>query len=324
MDKNKIKGMFLGVAIGDALGMAVETFQYERIQAEYGRVSIYLSPAGHKWFNGEPAGGTTDDWQLTAAVAEGLIEAGLDLTAHVRWHIKVMQEGGTKGWGGTTKNAIRNLANGASWLNSGIKGPGKGKGNGVAMKIAPLAATNFRTLEKYDFACRLALMTHPTEMGVSSGFAQLTAAHYCLSKTPKTFNRKDFITICAKACMAGRRFGNRMMRLDPEEDSLAVQILRLHSGEWPTPEIVKEFGRGSCYCFNSLPFTYAFFVRNPLSIDSLYDVVSAGGDTDTNGSMLAALLGALHGPGIFPSELVDGLVNRDAVLDLAERFCAKF
>jgi ADP-ribosylglycohydrolase len=323
MDKNKIKGLFLGSAIGDAAGMPVESFSYEKILTEYGRVTQYLQPNGHKWFNGEKPGTTTDDYQLTAAVAEGLIEGNLSLPVHVRWHIKAMMES-TKGWGGTTKNAVRNLANGASWLNSGIKGEGKGKGNGVAMKIAPLAATNFRTFDKYDFACRLALMTHQTEMGVSSGFAQLTAVHYCLSKTPKTFNRADFIAICAKACMAGRRFSNRMMCLDPEEDSLAVQILKLHSGEWPTPEIVKEFGRGSCYCFNSLPFTYAFFVRNPLSIDSLYDVVSAGGDTDTNGSMLAALLGALHGPGIFPSELVDGLVNRDAVLDLAERFCAKF
>lgn len=65
-------------------------------------------------------------------------------------------------------------------------------------------------------------------------------------------------------------------------------------------------------------------MRNPNSIESLYDCVSAGGDTDTNGSMLASLLGALHGQSIFPKHLVDGLKNKDEILDLADQFYEKF
>jgi hypothetical protein len=68
--------------------------------------------------------------------------------------------------------------------------------------------------------------------------------------------------------------------------------------------------------------TYAFFLKNPSSIDSLYDCVSAGGDTDSNGSMLAGLLGALHGTGIFPQHLVDGLVEKEEVLAIADQFYA--
>jgi hypothetical protein len=33
------------------------------------------------------------------------------------------------------------------------------------------------------------------------------------------------------------------------------------------------------------------------------------------------LLGALHGPSIFPAELVDGLVGREVVLNTADRLC---
>ena len=62
-------------------------------------------------------------------------------------------------------------------------------------------------------------------------------------------------------------------------------------------------------------------MKNPQGIDSLYDCVSAGGDTDSNGSMLASLLGALHGTTIFPKHLVDGLLSREAVFDVANRFC---
>jgi ADP-ribosylglycohydrolase len=52
--------------------------------------------------------------------------------------------------------------------------------------------------------------------------------------------------------------------------------------------------------------------------------VSAGGDADSNGSMLAGLLGALHGASIFPDHLVDGLKNKDEVLEIADQFYEKF
>ncbi len=67
-----------------------------------------------------------------------------------------------------------------------------------------------------------------------------------------------------------------------------------------------------------------FFVRNPLSIDALFDVVSAGHDADTNGSMIGALLGALHGTAIFPPHLVGGLRDREAVIEIADKFFETF
>jgi len=319
--------MFWGIAIGDSLGMPVETFQADRIAATYSRVTKYLVPDGHKWFNGEPAGMWTDDTQLSLAVAEALIESDLDLGAQQRHHVKAMVEGGTKVWGGTMRLAVRNLANGGNWRTSGISGPGKGKGNGPPMKISPLAATNFNLSELFPFATCLTLMTHPTEMGVAAGLSQLTAAYYCLHRTPDSVDPEEFITHLAKAARFGKRLGNQVMPLAPEEDDLAVEYLKLSlclKEDWTTQRSITEFGRGSCYCFHSLPFTYSFFLRNWRTIDSLYDCVSSGGDTDTNGSILAALLGALHGPDIFPAELRDGLVGKEKIMDVAERFAAKF
>jgi ADP-ribosylglycohydrolase len=67
-----------------------------------------------------------------------------------------------------------------------------------------------------------------------------------------------------------------------------------------------------------------FFCRNPRSAESLFDVVSSGGDTDTNGSMIGAMLGALHGTAIFPPHLVDGLLDREAVIEIANKFFDTF
>jgi ADP-ribosylglycohydrolase len=59
-------------------------------------------------------------------------------------------------------------------------------------------------------------------------------------------------------------------------------------------------------------------------VESLFDVVSAGHDADTNGSMIGALLGALHGTAIFPPHLVDGLRDRKAVIEVADQLFEKF
>lgn len=56
MNRDQIVGAFLGTAIGDSLGMPVETFSAERIAKDYGRVTEYLVPDGHKWFDGRKAG----------------------------------------------------------------------------------------------------------------------------------------------------------------------------------------------------------------------------------------------------------------------------
>ena len=70
ISKEKIRGMFLGIAIGDALGMPVETMTLEKIAKKFGRVNRYIRPDGHKWYNGQPAGTWTDDTQLSLAIAE--------------------------------------------------------------------------------------------------------------------------------------------------------------------------------------------------------------------------------------------------------------
>ena len=106
--------------------------------------------------------------------------------------------------------------------------------------------------------------------------------------------------------------------------SLTLRFESLFENQYDAQKLIEEFGGGSCYCYNSVPFTYGFFLQNPHSVESLYDVINAGGDTDSNGSMLGALLGALHGTSIFPQHLIDGLVEREKVLEVAQRFAEKF
>ncbi len=323
--RDKILGMFLGTAIGDALGCPVETFSYDKIKDQYGKVKTYLSPDGHKWFNGEKAGGITDDTQLTLAVTESIIESSLDMDSQAKWHIAAMKDK-TKGWGASTKNSIRRLANNCHWSESGESGvDGKGSGNGVAMKISPISAyvackvdrTNGEHLIKVmDFIKDFASMTHRSSVAVSSALCQSSAVFYCLMC--QKFDKDVFIKLVNMAAIGGKTIFPETLT-----DDLSVRIESLNSitSETTDKEIVDNYGGGSCYVYDSLPFTYAFLIRNPNTIESLYDVASAGGDTDSNASMLGGMLGALHGSSIFPENLVNELLEIDRVKDVANRFC---
>ena len=50
MTRDRIRGMFLGIAIGDALGKPVEMFKIAKIAKLHGRVTKYLPCDGHKFF----------------------------------------------------------------------------------------------------------------------------------------------------------------------------------------------------------------------------------------------------------------------------------
>jgi ADP-ribosylglycohydrolase len=332
LTRDKIQGMFLGIAIGDALFMPVETMRADAIAKRYGRITTYLRPDGHKWFNGREAGTWTDDTQLTLAVAESLIASqGINMDDMAARHITSMRKEGDLGFGGGTREAIRRLARGVHWSRSGIpENPKHGFGNGIPMKIAPIAVycispyteRNKKQIEKnllgkiFDFI----RMTHYTTMAVDSAFAHIMAIIYCLMlDKPEDFRRWAFV-------------GSIKSMIDPRAkddltDHLAKCFAILKNMRWntvSTNDLINFFGGGTSYVYNSLPFSYAFFLKNPYSIETLYDVGNAGGDTDTNASIVGGLLGALNGTIIFPQHLRDGLWQKERIINTAERFCDTF
>jgi ADP-ribosyl-[dinitrogen reductase] hydrolase len=329
MNRDKVIGMFLGVGIGDALGMPVEVYKRARIIEQFGgRVDHYHPPAGHQFFDGKAAGDTTDDTQLTLAVAEALIEAdGFDMDAIARHHVRCLDED-VGGWGSTTRGAIERLKAGVSWKASGVTDqPTRGRGNGVCMKVAPLAAYFLARQVPHEQAvamvAELAGMTHRTGVALSGGLAHVSACGTCLRTTdPHHFETETFIERVVMASESGQAY-RQDTQADAHELTQRLKQLAQHR-EYDVERTIAAFGGGSYYVMDSLPFSYMFFCRNPHSIETLYEVVSAGGDTDSNGSMMASLLGALHGTSIFPEHLIEGLKPKDKIVEVANRFCDCF
>jgi len=326
--RDKIEGMFWGLAIGDALGMPVETFKPEQIVERYGEEvgEEYIAADGHKWYDGHAVGSWTDDTQLSIAVAEALIEKPKRLSCALiaKNHVAALKQYGEAGWGGTTKRAVKRLKAGKSFKESGKEGnkPFSGCGNGTAMKAGPIGAylcySKKREILDVRDIVRMSLTTHCTSMAASAALAHAYAVKFCLLSNPKKFSRIKFIANAIRYSALGSMFAPETRT----EDDFTERLYDLNSyKKYDRAKIMKKFGGGSCYVYNSVPFTYMFFVKDFSSFKMVLDIINCGGDSDTNASMAACLLGALHGKSIFPKNLIDTLHEKDLVEDVIQRFC---
>lgn len=362
MLRSKIKGALIGGAIGDSWGIPVETWTPERIEATFpGGVHRYTDPIGHKWFKPEefPAGSTTDDTQLHVATMTGLMN-GREKAAQTQSfddymdaiaaaHVESLAAG-DGGCGPSTREAIHRLAGGTSWRESGrTSEPKRGTGNGIPMKVGALSAWYATPLGQSfggkDFSFNQACidygaMTHYNKLSAQAGLVHARCVLYCLQQQPANFSRSQFLDIAKDLCWmwseevlrdGGFLKTHSLAHLNDSHDQLATVIDMLERCDLSNmgqDHIRRMFGGGDCYVYDSLPFTYAFFLRNPQSTQSLDDIINAGGDTDTNGKMLGEMLGALHGIELFEQPenrwMLEGLRDCQSLMTFADRFCDEF
>lgn len=319
MKKDKVIGIFLGVAIGDALGMPVEKMTKEEIERTYGRITDYIPTVDHTWHGNVPAGTWTDDTRLTLVVAEALIAARkFDMDEIARRHVEALQNAERADWGPTTREAIQRLASGVHWSESAVTGPNRGFGNGVVMKMSPLAVYldvcgGFQSRNTVPgIIQQFTFMTHKTTMALAASFGHYAAIQHCLFEEPELFNRNWFVGEVVDNAIVEPALWERFKRLyDINDQTSLTDILSWFPGHAFSIPV-------------SIPVSYAAFLKNPTSIEAIYDAVALGGDTDSNASITGSLLGALNGTAVFPQHLIDGLQNKEAIIDVAERFCYAF
>jgi ADP-ribosyl-[dinitrogen reductase] hydrolase len=134
---DKIKGGLFGVAIGDALGATTEFMSRGEIEEQYG----YLTEiTGGGWLNLKP-GETTDDTELTIAVANGLMKNPDNPLGWIGDEIKKWVEKNPRDIG----NIIRTTYDcyDGDWFEAAEKAHqvlnGRSAGNGTLMRCLPVA-----------------------------------------------------------------------------------------------------------------------------------------------------------------------------------------
>ncbi len=296
------------LAYGDAAGVPVETKSYEEIADAYGALNTLIPPENNPFFEGKwPVGTTSDDTQLSVAVARALIRAGrFDLQTHAEEHAvayhetpKAVKPSGrriVRGWGGSTTAALERIVlEGVSPYESGTK---DGSGNGILMKMAPLAywheARGTSDEQRYAEYDALTTMTHDGDvarittrvhgdvlrflMRDDANTDELGAVAYAsATRHEKTFGTTSDVTGALELL-------RQKMRPTPED----VQDLYAPRAEDPSK---KRFGfRYSFYAPETLLVAYAAFLHGRGDFHkSVFTAVNLGGDADSTASIVGGM-----------------------------------
>ncbi len=313
--KDHYQSTLLGCAIGDALGMPVESWKKEQIRKYAGKITDFLAPVLVKDENGNlvqqdefgklrywtrdfQKGEYTDDTILTIALAESLVaQRGFDLEdiakRQAAEYTKRLQPDGTVfgGFGWTTIDGFKNLLAGKSPYESGVIG---GPGNAPAMKMAPLGLWMHATmsLEKgLHFAHLVGNITHRDPRSLASGVVQA----YAISSLLEGIDRNSFLRETTSLCTS-------VEQETPADYPLAERGTLLERLEWiaenrdVSADEAHRYLKSNSLVFCSYPFALFMFQKywdNP--VEGLIETVNYGGDCDTTGAIFGALAGARHG-----------------------------
>jgi poly(ADP-ribose) glycohydrolase ARH3 len=272
------RGALLGTFVGDALGMPFEGVPPERIPA---RVEMVEARRGR--------GTYTDDTQMMIALAESLAECGRVDPRHLARAFGLAYEP-DRGYGGGTRRVLELWASGVSVEDASrqIFGGQGSRGNGAAMRIAPIAvrfADEPRRLVAE--AARSALVTHAHAVGVDAALAQAAAIGAALRREP-------ILDTAAVACQTAEL----RAALSEVEALLAAA---------PEPAEVHARLGSSSDAAESVPAAIYAAVSQGTFEDAVRFAVRVGGDTDTVAAMAGAIAGARFGASAIPQRWLDGL-----------------
>lgn len=183
---NKIKGAYIGCALGDAMGMPTENLSFEKIKDNFGFVEELLGPMEgiSLQSNKMKAGMVTDDTHqalfLTDLIVKnhGKLDAKQYLDAIINW--LETTEIANEVTGPSTKSALLKYEQGVPIGQIGRAGVT----NGAAMKIFPVGIiSNYQNLDKLiENVYEICYPTHHTKIAIRGAVIIASLINYSLNE----------------------------------------------------------------------------------------------------------------------------------------------
>ncbi|MFC1714488.1 ADP-ribosylglycohydrolase family protein [Candidatus Poribacteria bacterium] len=309
MDRQKMLGGILGVAVGDALGVPAE-FR-TRDQLKVSPVDKMLGYGTHH----QPQGAWSDDSSLTFCLAESLCN-GFELCNIGHLLVKWLDEGywtpygKVFDYGNTTYQAISKLRAGVNPIEAGGTGE-RSNGNGSLMRILPVALyfANSETEKMVDATHRVSCLTHAHPRSqMACGFYNLMVTELLRETSPleSYFRAVDH----AADIYSDLPFSEELDHFD------RLFGKRIHE---ETEDAIQSSG----YVIHTLEASIWSFLRTPNFAEAVLSAVNLGDDTDTTGAVTGGLAGVHYGLEAIPDEWIDTLARRSDILELGETlYCA--
>ena len=296
--QNKLEGLLLGMAIGDALGLPLEGLSPERIEN-----LLDSDPLGYRFLLGR--GMVSDDTEHLCMTAQAILSHPEDPKAFARslaWKLRFWLMGLPAGIGFGTLRAIIKLCLGFPPSRSGVFTAG----NGPAMRSPVIGAAFSDDPELLRSYVKVSTrLTHTDPKAEQGALAVALCASHAMKYDPyDSTDDSDPTEFLIK--LAG-------MMDDPE----LAGIIRSTAVYLETDCSVREFaddigisGGVSGYMYHTVPIAIFAWLRHSGDYyAAIESVIRLGGDTDTTGAIVGALAGASVGETCLPGLLMDGMAD---------------
>jgi ADP-ribosyl-[dinitrogen reductase] hydrolase len=310
--EDRIKGCIYGVAAGDALGACWEGWRPTQIMGKFGRVTEMES------FGTWQLGEFTDDTWLTLAAARAYSGDEFDPESAAKAMVIWMSVNG-RGIGVLTNRALAHIRSGrAQWYEAGTKalasmGNNRGAGNGSLMRCSPTGLVRkYTDLDRIiDESSMVSEMTHSDMRckAACSGYNILLAAIFDDVDPQQALNTAWIRTQPMNAEVSDT-FQRAIRREDSYFDVNDMQGIGY---------VVRALDRALVAYTDAIDGDSGFE-------EYICDIVTEGGDCDTNAAIAGGLLGAYYGFDVIPKRWVDKLMWKDELdeaVDLLVEFRGK-
>ena len=295
---DRLRGVLLGLAVGDALGAAIEF----RVAGSFEPVTGFRDGGPHGLAPGE----WTDDTSTALALADSIAHVGWDLNDQAAMYVAWWRSGqySVNGRcfdiGLTTRSALARFERTGDARTSGDRSE-HASGNGSIMRLAPVPIRYShlfpaRLDELVEKLTESSLPTHASPQCLSScaylGLVLCGLLH--------GLDRAEVLA----ADWAPVEFLKRSSALHPAVAEVAAGSFRSKS----PPDIV-----GSGYVVQSLEAAlWAFHDARDFG-EAVLRAVNLGDDADTTGAVCGQLAGAFWGESGIPTEWLNGLARPDLI-----------
>lgn len=309
------KGMLLGLAVGDALGVPVEFSERKYLQRD---PVVDMRAYGT---HGQPAGTWSDDSSLAFCLAESLCR-GFDLKDQAQRFVDWYEQsywtphGKVFDIGIATSYAIGLLKAGITPEKAGGTDESS-NGNGSLMRILPLLCVlqDKSITERFELVRLVSSLTHAHIRSVIGCFIYL---EYALELLQNKDKKEAF-----------HKMGSRVLEFLSHHDACPEQeVFKYHRllpikdslyDTKPIYEYEESQIYSSGYVLHTLEASIWCFLTTDNYKDAVLKGVNLGEDTDTTGAVVGGLAGMYYGTEAIPQEWFEVLVRRGDIEELAER-----
>jgi ADP-ribosylglycohydrolase len=327
----------VATAVGDALG---EPFEQSPRDIERDAENPDLRTWNGSYQKGRyaDAGVWTDDAGMTLALAETLVDKGVDrdaiLAAYGRW-FKNLQDP-ARGTGGTVRRAMENHLAGAGPDSCGVRTfPGGYVGNGTAMRAAPYGLYFARrstphALEEMVRACvEDARLTHHHPEAEAGSIAVAGATYGAvLTLDPAAYwghgvAAQRLVRVLDEA---GYRYTRVRGAVAAIQMLLRTEWEGFSGGRWPIEfldGLARDFGRGGDVAATVATALLAASRSGSQGVRvAVMGAVRMSGDADTRAAITSAWMGASYGLKAFPDEWLETLYRLEDLIAVDQRLNA--